>query len=514
MSQTEPGNRVEILLAGILNKDAGSNIEPGSRVEAYLKAILERGLGDHLPAVTEADDGDLLGVTGGEWGKVGTASVQPDGFPTLPYPIVKNAKGEYKMGVDILAEKGGEYTHYYVDPVGGSDSSPNTGLTPELAFRTLKKALTTASNRAARIHIKEGSVLWDDGLQGSSYNVKENLVIEGNGCTLIWGAETPGWSEYASVEGAYVCSTSNSKKYSAVVEMSDGNKDPYGLYRPYTAVSSAANLTEGTYFWDSEELKMFVFPRTGADINDIHPLRASQDGVRWNFSPATHDVFLYMKDVTLIGNHYISARTDSAQHPNDTFEAFYDNCTFSHSSAGDMFGLSNCDVVYCIDCLGGYTKNDVFNHNCSSSYMSQDKIRASVYVNLNCLATEAGWYDTSGNTKNLFTAHGGLNILRLNCRGFNSRGPLLADVNGCRSVNEKITVLNNGYSSVSVPASLSFNNVSAWRDGFITLTDVNAGDAARESHKLHTECRTEIIGGNLWDDIDTTNSPEIYVMPG
>ena len=45
MGQTEPGDREEMLLQGILNGDTTTNIEPGSRKEMLLKAILENGGG-------------------------------------------------------------------------------------------------------------------------------------------------------------------------------------------------------------------------------------------------------------------------------------------------------------------------------------------------------------------------------------------------------------------------------------------------------------------------------------
>lgn len=40
MGQTEPGDREEMLLAGILNGDTTTNIEPGSRKEMILAGIL------------------------------------------------------------------------------------------------------------------------------------------------------------------------------------------------------------------------------------------------------------------------------------------------------------------------------------------------------------------------------------------------------------------------------------------------------------------------------------------
>ena len=57
----EPGDREEMLLAGILRGDTESNIEPGSRKEALLKAILEKGTGPKLGDVNYIDfDGTII----------------------------------------------------------------------------------------------------------------------------------------------------------------------------------------------------------------------------------------------------------------------------------------------------------------------------------------------------------------------------------------------------------------------------------------------------------------------
>lgn len=74
MAQIEPGDREEMLLAGILNKVRESNIDPATRKEALLKAILEAGLGDDLPEVDDTDNGKILTVLAGKWGKANPGS--------------------------------------------------------------------------------------------------------------------------------------------------------------------------------------------------------------------------------------------------------------------------------------------------------------------------------------------------------------------------------------------------------------------------------------------------------
>ena len=202
-------------------------------------------------------------------------NVQPENFPTLPYPIKKDVFGNYSLAVDILAEKNLTYKDYYVDGVNGSDS--NDGTSAATAFKTFKKALTqtlaSSNNNQAYIHITAETVCWDDGLYGE-YQIRKPVVIDGNGCLLIWGVEDPEWSAYAQKEGVYVSKDLSSQKCQACVEMSDDNKDMYGLYRGYKPADSIANMIAGTYYWDSTNNLMYVFPRTGANISDIHPTRS------------------------------------------------------------------------------------------------------------------------------------------------------------------------------------------------------------------------------------------------
>ena len=464
--------------------------EPQSRVEELLIDIYNQGGGG----------GDV-------------ETIQPDDFPTLPYPIVRNALGHYSTQNDIFAQKAAEtYTHFYIDSVNGSDTNDGSENSPVKTFKkACQLALSKAAWNKAYFHIAEGSVFWDSDLYGE-YQVKADTLIEGNGCTMIWGVNDPEWSAYEGVSGAYVSRDLTSQKCGAVIEISDSNKDMYGLYRGYKPVASAANLTAGTYYWDSTNNLMYVYPRTGANISNIYPLRQSY-GLRWSFASSPSDAFLYMKGVNYIGNHYMASRSSSYPQTGKTLELFYEDCQFSHCFAGDLLGISNLDNAYLINCIGGYSKADLFNHHANS--MTSEALAAAVYVNLNCKATEAGWYETNNTTNNinLYTAHDGMNILRLNCCGSNSHGIMLADVNGCRSVNYDINIINNAYSSTTITASVHFNNEQAAKEGYITLVNVYAADILHStSHRLYTDCKTEMKEGNLWEDIVVDTNGELITI--
>lgn len=416
--------------------------------------------------------------------------VQPENFPELPYPVYKSGN-EYVLGADILEEKDiWNYTHYYVDSETGSDSNTGTQLSP---FATLKKALTVGVNNAIVIHISSNSVIWDDGLYGE-YLTNNNIVIYGNNAQLIWGVKEPEWESYADITGAYVSKDLTSQKCLGCVDMDPANKDKYGLYKGMHPVTSLSDLTQNTYFWDSDINKMYVMPRSGGNVNYIHPIRNGY-GLRWTSINAGRDTFLYLKDVRYIGNTFESNTNQTYKH-----EIYYENCIFQHCFVGDLMPTNDRTVTYFINCIGGYSKADIFNHH--FAYSSEEKILSSVTVLLNCLATEAGFYDTEHAIDNLYTAHEGMNVLRLNCNGMNARGPALADVNGCRSVNIDCTIANMSYEASPVTSLFNFNNVSAAHNGLITLHNCYGYDNVHSTdfHILASTCDIEMLEGNLWND--------------
>lgn len=61
----------------------------------------------------------------------------------------------------------------------------------------------------------------------------------------------------------------------------------------------------------------------------------------------------------------------------------------------------------------------------------------------NCYAENTG-LDTSTSNNNISTAHEAIHIVRVNTKGANSRGPLIADVNGCHSLNIDVVVNDTG----------------------------------------------------------------------
>ena len=59
----------------------GASIAPKTADEAAISAAMKNGGGSDLPAVTADDNGDILGVAEGAWGKVAPVSYAPYDVP-------------------------------------------------------------------------------------------------------------------------------------------------------------------------------------------------------------------------------------------------------------------------------------------------------------------------------------------------------------------------------------------------------------------------------------------------
>ena len=465
-------------------------------------------LDEHPEATTTVQDGSITEAKLAQALKYVT--IQPSDFPTLPYPVTRDLHGQYDVSADILADKDtSEFYHYYVDSVNGSDS--NAGTSADAPVKSFKKALTLALNKAAYITIAAGSVFWDDDLYGE-YSVNQSLVIDGNGSTLIWGVKGAGWTAYEGKAGVYVSEDLSAKACVGCVDMGADNKDMYGFYKGMKPAASIDAMVANTYFWDATNTVMYAYPRDGGNIADIHPMRASY-GLRWNHLTASADTFMYLRNFEYIGSYFDSVRATAFPATQDLkYEGYFENISMSHGMTGDLFIVSNYDVSYVWGCKSGYSKLDAFNSH-MNGLVDTSAQRDKLCVMVNCAATEAGWYDAAtANIDNLYTAHEGMSILRCNCNGSNARGPMIADVNGCRSINLDCQLINAGYSSSSITAALSFNDVQAVQSGFITLQRVNVRDASHPSIAgLSCDCKLVMWDCDIAGSMNITK--ELAVTP-
>lgn len=429
-------------------------------------------------------------------------------FPALPYAIYKNTYG-YEVE-DILSKKSIEFTNYYVDTESGRDT--NNGLTEEAPFLTLKKALVTGSNKNMCITIiNDNANLFFDDVYGNEYAVKNNIVIKAKtSANIINAVKSPEFSLIDDYENVYKMDTSSyklatSKNVFAVIDLDEENKDDMGIYLPYTKVESVEDVsnTTGSAYFDVSNNILYVSPKK--TIDTIHPL-ISTYGFRFSMRN-TSSCLLYLENLNVISGLYLSGRASLDEEDTRTNEFIAKNCIFQHNFAADGVPVADFDICYLIDCICAYPLADCFNYH--ATRMSETQILNSVCVEVNCQAEEAGYYNYTFGTNryimNLSTAHEGINILRVNTTGRHGDGPMVADVNGCRSVCIDCHVFNNKYDFTGTNVGCyTFNESNAAHDGRATLINCYGQDSritdSNGFYNLYSSVTlTEIKGGNLLD---------------
>lgn len=490
--------KLEKDLADINEIIADSNSEAATKDE--LQGV-EKSLQDKIDAlrdeIEQLKTADIYSQT----------KINIDDFPTLPYAIYQK-DNEYSVE-DVLSSKNIAFTEYFVDTQNGSDS--NVGTSESAPFRTLKKALIAGVNSDMLITIiNDDAELFFDDIYGNEYAVKHNLVIRAKtSAKIINGVETPNFSLVNGYDNVYVSDLSsyniaNLKGGCAVIDLSDDNLDSMGAYLPYTYVSSISEVssTAGTYYWDGTNKKMYVHPKK--DIGTVHPL-VSTYGFR--FSMRNDDsAMLYFENLNIISGFYLSGRATLDDNDERINEFIGKNCTFQHNFSADGVPASNFNIVYLIDCVCAYPQADCYNYHATN--LSESQILNTVYVEVNCQAEEAGYYHHMFNTNryimNLSTAHDGVNILRVNTTGRHGDGPMIADVNGCRTVCIDCQVFNNKYDfSGTNVACYTFNETNATHSGKATLINCFGYDSRNSFYILYSSIAyTEVRGGNLLSEDD------------
>ncbi len=428
-------------------------------------------------------------------------------FPQLKYQVYStDINFNNFICDDIISEKEKNVTTiYYVDKTHGSDS--NNGLSQSNAFKTLKKALASYSS------VKSGSVeilvvgettFYADELYGELISTVPLIIKPLNNTdriTLNGGIQGIIWSKMEGYNNVYKCNTDI--QINGVIDCN--TKDDYGLYNGLKQVYSlndCENTVNSFYIDSSDYLTAYVNLEANEPNEKVLPV---QKGYlfRFNHTTSTNDCGVYLKNVDTIGiSIYTAARANNSSN-SGIVEFIADNCTFQHAFTGNLITLGSYDIVYMINCIGGYAFRDIFNY--SGSYLSTTKKETSIICEINCKVKEGGFYgNNSLGNNNLSTAHDGLNIVRLNTNGYNSEGPLVADVNGCRSI--VIGCKMNNYKKELLGRNCYvFNNVSADNEGLVTFVKSTGSDVRDNSFVLESECEVELVDFTQTDSMNINN---------
>lgn len=446
--------------------------------------------------------GEGLKITGNKISIVDSASeslkeVILKRFPTLPYKVYRDPFGGFVVE-DILSNRNESFTTYYVDCENGLDT--NNGTSRTSAYKTLKQALSkyATSNQHCIIQIiGNNPIFYSDDLYGELL-VKKSLVIKSESKAKIICGIKPTFTTHNEYENVYVSNDLSGNNFTYCLNIDDSNHDNMGLYKPMTNVSSIAlvDITPNSYFIEN-----------GVIYSSVNTLVALLNGYRWRFNHtlSTESHILYEENLNVIGALFYASRSAKSD-DGKIIERVSKDCIYQHNVSGDGVPFSDCDVAYSINTKCGYTKADCFNHH--ASFLTEEQILKGVAVEVNCESEEAGFYRPSRTyTDNLFTAHEGINIVRFNVSGNHSDGPMVADVNGCRTIIVGCDVLNSkyDYTPSNNKGCYEFNNQNAVHDGFVTMQDCRGFDNRPNFKTLVSTVDTEINNCDVYNSFACDN---------
>lgn len=425
-------------------------------------------------------------------------------FPDLKYDVHSRDAKLSDFYVDsIIEQKERETTvTYYVDKTNGLDT--NNGLSQTTAFKTLKRALTeytSVKTGTVEILVIGQTTFYSDELYGELI-AKVPLIIKplssSDRVILNGGIPDVSWSKLEDGNNVYKCNTF--VQVNGVINTN--SKDDYGLYNGLIQVFSLSDCssTENSFYIDASDYKTAYVNLGGQQPNEN--ILPTQKGYlfRFNHTTATNHCGVYLKNIDTVGITVYTAARDKNSVNNDNIEFIAENCSFQHAFNGNLITFGSYDVVYMINCIGGYAYQDLFNY--TGSYLSSTQKNKSIVCEINCKVKEGGFYNnnTLGNN-NLTTAHNSINILRLNTVGYNSEGPLVADANGCRSILIGCQ-MNNYKSDLLGKNCYSFNNVSAEKEGLVTFARCDGNDNRKGAIILESSCKTELIDFKKTDSMN------------
>ena len=414
-----------IIVGGHTSELAETNIIVGGHTAQLADNVTQLGL--------KAKQLEYLVANGGiDYGEI----TFPSDFPlTLPFTLYRDFDGKMKHNFNFANIEVNPTKTIYVNSTSGNDTSGDG--TVGLPYSTINKALTIAEAAVeTKILVNVTGLFYEgDICRSASYSFTNKTIILKsaieNTRILASSAFKNTGITWVADGGAYKGTRSNIEKSYNVVDLS--NKDFYGIAKPLSFVADAATCktTPNSYYCDySDTISQIWVNRIDGSTPDSNLLAL---GAYPNISFTLNSSTLYIKDFEF----YSSGGSGAITVNGDIDSTFvHENCIFSSNqnlSEPTANGLSvvNVGKTYGFGSSTAYNGRDGFNyHYASIPEIDRKKCLAFEYE---CLGHTCGINSIDDNN-NATTAHEGIVALRVGTIGYNTKGPVQADVGGCYSL--------------------------------------------------------------------------------
>lgn len=425
----------------------------------------------------------------------------PEDFPrkNIPFEIYRDFDGLMKHTADLdkFEENAG---HIHIKGYTGSDS--NDGITPDKPVRLLNDAISKANalpDDTVVLHFYDDSLDMSRTGGDYTYTLKKNLIFKSESpkdkTIYHTGFRMAGTTWTKEGNAYYAPVTRNSR------EMYDVQNTHYrGLPKKLIEASSVQEVkdTPNSFYVDTEESRTWI---RAFDDREIDPdiLWIEKPSYQLKFSlEGNRLVFRDMGFIFRGNNNALMVAGEGGLTENGEF--WHEGCIFGSATKN---GLSTTGVksVYGFNSLAYNIDYDGFNYHAPSKEDGKEEFVFEYF----CEAFNCGHEGDS--TMNATTAHEGMTLLRVGSIGYDTYGPVLADVNGCYSVCIDCTMYDSLRSTYKTRAGFYFDEAGAIKDGKAYL--INCGGGGVETWTFNTDGEVDLFlqnikGNNIPNDIDFT----------
>ncbi|BDH62106.1 hypothetical protein MTP04_22360 [Lysinibacillus sp. PLM2] len=427
--------------------------------------------------------------------KYGKMELPSDFEHNLNFDLYRDVDGKIKHTFNFESLTS-DYTIFYIDGVNGIQS--NNGTTKETpkknVYSTIQEIESNPSITKAKLIILGDYIERSQLAISDTYSITKDYAIVGEKENVYAGSIEPALSWTDEGNGVYSATRS-----SAAAVFDTTVKSIYGLPTKYIELSTLAECQATFGSWYTDGSKVYVHR-----LNNSIPI---QGEIFVTVQATTlqpnigSNVTFSMKNFTLLSNTISKPCFFSSV--DGSGKVILDNITL-HSSSGTSANGIACDnlaSMWLFNCKAIDIARDGFNYHAT--------LGGNCFIfEYNCLAENCGVNDTNS-INNCTTAHEGMSILRVGSVGRKSKGPVLADIQGCYSIcvdcNMNESLIDDD--TADNKTAFRFEDLET-NDGKVVLINCSGGDSRTKGISCDDISKTSgritienFVGKNIPSDI-------------
>lgn len=355
----------------------------------------------------------------------------PASFLFRPFQILEKNQAYYANAIqqDIIALKMANMQPFYSNYNTGTDS-PTNGTTPTTPVKTIAYAYNTLNARFINDETigVEGVDTWGS-LNAGFINTDDFFVIGmGRNKTYITSApaSAPTWT--LGTSATYSATVTACKN---AVDMAFTDSLGFPLRLPLATTLANCQATAGTMFISGTTINVHL--TDGRSPDSKVTILTSNANATYSANAGYHYVqgITFMGGGTITGAHGTIAQTGV----NNTAVSMSYNCNFLYAESSGGYNNNGGEGTRETYTYLSWHKNDIAYGNARDgfNYEGEATYRSHV-IEENCQSFSNGLRLTSTSV-NASSAHNLMDVIRINCKGYNNSGPNFADVNGTITFN-------------------------------------------------------------------------------